>query len=260
MSKMVETVSTVNSAIRTILVLAFLVALLLFSWYAYTTYHEQDLKIAQQEDEIRLANAKIGDLELENEEKQLQIDQLSLRLKLLKTDRRVARINVLHQEPSEESNRKQTTFSFVELDEYGTPLSQPHEFTVDGEMVFVNYRVVKFQDELVETNDPLRAASICLIQKIYGEFQQPAEGFTIDEEGQRPEVYGISEEPSEYEKKIWENFWDIANDPIKAEEYGIRAAHEEAPGMRLRAGKSYEIDIRSSGGLTIRPVELPQAL
>ena len=51
-------------------------------------------------------------------------------------------------------------------------------------------------------------------------------------------------ESLDFEKKIWDDFWLIANDPKRAAEMGIRAAHGEAVSMRVRPGKTYEIDLR----------------
>jgi hypothetical protein len=58
---------------------------------------------------------------------------------------------------------------------------------------------------------------------------------------------------SDFEKKIWDEFWTIANDEAKANEMGIRAAHGEAPSMKLQKGKSYKVLLRASDGLSITP-------
>lgn len=248
MAKMVETIATVNSVVRTLLILILLFFLSTVAWFAYSAYYEQEMALAASKADLEQAHQRIGQM-------QRQIDQLSLRLKLLKVDRRVARLVVLRQEePQEAGGRMKTTFQFAELGEGGQPLGDPQTFTVEGDMIFINYKVVKFEDELVETEDPLRSASIALIQRIYGEHQAPADGFVIDREGERPQAYRVAEEPSEYEQKLWDNFWEIANDLDKAAEYGVRAAHEESPGMKVQPGKKYELEIRSSGGLSIRPL------
>jgi len=247
MAKMVDAIDRFNNSVRTLLILLLLIAFSTVSYYGYSVYNEKELEIAQKNKQLEEQVAKIG--ELENE-----IDLLALRLKLLKVDRRVGRLSVLSQEKPEDAERVQSIIEFVELNEQGQQITEPQKFKIDGDMVYVNGKVVKFEDELVETNDPLRSASIYILQKIYGEHQKPIDGFTIDKEGQRPEAYGLRDEPNDFEEKIWNNFWDIANDPAKASEYGVRAAHEESEGMRVRPGKSYEVEIRSSGGLSIKPL------
>jgi hypothetical protein len=40
---------------------------------------------------------------------------------------------------------------------------------------------------------------------------------------------------------------------------GIRAAHGDAVSMRVRPGKTYEIDLRSTGEISVRTIEAPAA-
>ena len=61
---------------------------------------------------------------------------------------------------------------------------------------------------------------------------------------------------SAFEERIWSEFWNIANDPRQAEELGIRAAHGEAPSIKVRPGKSYLIHLRASDGLSITPEDI----
>jgi len=247
MAKMVDAIDRFNNSVRTLLILLLLIAFSTVSYYGWSVYNEKELEIAEKNKQIEVHVAKIG--ELENE-----IDLLALRLKLLKVDRRVGRLSVISQEKPEGAERVQSIIEFVEFNEQGQPITEPQRFKIDGDMVYVNGKVVKFEDELVETNDPLRSASIFILQKIYGEHQKPIDGFTIDKEGERPEAYGLRDEPNDFEEKIWNNFWDIANDPVKAAEYGVRAAQEESEGMRVQPGKQYDLQIRSSDGLTIKVI------
>ena len=60
---------------------------------------------------------------------------------------------------------------------------------------------------------------------------------------------------SDFEKKIWDDFWNIANDPPKAEALGIRAIHGDAVFIQVRKGKTYTITIRASGSPEIEVVE-----
>ena len=63
---------------------------------------------------------------------------------------------------------------------------------------------------------------------------------------------------SEFEQELWPRFWDYANDVELAREKGVRAAHGEAPSIQLRTGKSYRIELRSSGGMSVVPEETPK--
>ena len=114
---------------------------------------------------------------------------------------------------------------------------------------------VTFDDKYVEQSDLDRATAICLFQRVFGEHQQAAEGFMLDEVGTRPTAYARGTPMSEFEKRIWDDFWTIANDPPRAAEMGIHAAHGSAVSMRVRPGKTYEVELRSTGDMTIRPIE-----
>ena len=97
----------------------------------------------------------------------------------------------------------------------------------------------------------MRSTSVCLFRRIFGEHQQPSEGFALDAKGSRPAAYSQGNEMSALERDIWANFWQYANDPARAQKTGIRAAHGEAPSVRLQMGKRYRVELRASGGLTI---------
>ena len=63
--------------------------------------------------------------------------------------------------------------------------------------------------------------------------------------------------PPDFEKGLWARFWDYANDPELAREKGVRAAHGEAPSIQLRPGKSYRVELRASGGISVVPETAP---
>jgi hypothetical protein len=64
---------------------------------------------------------------------------------------------------------------------------------------------------------------------------------------------------SDFEKKIWDDFWLIANDNKRAKELGIDAIQGTAVAIRTQPGKSYEIELRSTGEVKIRPIDLKKA-
>ena len=179
-------------------------------------------------------------------------------MRLLKVDHRVAQIDVVSQQGSEKDNTLVTSFNFVELDDKGNPLTAPRLLTVKGDMAYVEYRVVKFSDENVEAGDPLRGTSICSFRRIFGEHQNPADGYVLDAVGSRPAGYHDGREMSAFEKEIWAKFWELANNPVKAQEKGIRTAHGEAPNQKLVPDKRYKVLLRASGGLSFQTEDLPK--
>jgi formylmethanofuran dehydrogenase subunit E-like metal-binding protein len=114
---------------------------------------------------------------------------------------------------------------------------------------------VNFEDKYIEKSDLDRSTSIALFQRIFGEHQEPAKGFQLDTVGTRPTAYARGTKMSDFEKKIWDDFWLIANDNKRAKELGIDALQGKAVAIRAQPGKSYEITLRSTGDVTIRPVE-----
>ena len=139
-------------------------------------------------------------------------------------------------------------------------MTEPRTLTVKGDLVYVDYWVVKFSDESVEAGDPLRGTSICLFRRIFGEHQNPVDGYVLDAVGSRPVGYGSGREPTEFETEIWVQFWELANNPKLAKAHGVRAAHGQAVSMKLQPGKYYVLEQRLTGDMTIRAVDVPAVL
>jgi hypothetical protein len=220
-------------------------------WVAYTTYNERlllDRELRERTAQLEAKKAQVERLTRENQ-------KLNLAMRLLKVDHRVAEIAVLDQR--EGADRPTTKFEFVELTKEGDPVGEKKVFTVEGDTIYVDAWVIKYTDELIENADPLRATSVCLFRRIFGEYQEPSEGFPIDPSGSRPAVYSQGSELSPLEKDIWANFWEYANNPVKARKAGLRAVHGEAPSIRLESGKLYKIELRASAGLSIVAEDAP---
>jgi hypothetical protein len=241
---MANTVSTLASIVRSLVSLAVLGLVGTGGWFAYNAYSDR----AALDRELAARTAEVERLTAQNQ-------KLGLALRLLKVDHRVAQIEVLDQTPGPE--RPKTRFRFVELATDGNPIGEPKEFTIDGSMVYIDAWVIKYADDLVERGDPLRSTSVCLFRRIFGEYQEPSEGFPLDAAGSRPAVYSQGNEMSALERDIWANFWQYANDPARAKVTGVRAAHGEAPSIRLEPLKRYRIELRASAGLTIVAEDVP---
>jgi cell division protein FtsB len=202
---------------------------------------------------VEVRNKEIGELKEDVKAKQRQIQKLDTAVRLLKVDQRVARIEVLDQKGAVKDGDLTTTFNFAELNAKGQPIEPPRVFKVKGDMVYVDAWIVKFDDRLIESGDADHPASVCLFRRIFGESQQPKDGFVLDPVGSSPMAYRAGRDMTDFEREIWSRFWDYANDSNLAGERGIRAAHGEAPFMKLTLGKRYRVTLRASGGLTIVP-------
>lgn len=260
MAGMIESISTLNSFVRTILALVVIGGASVGGWFGYNTYFAAKIEAEKKEQELvavrkemAVKDEQIVKLGQDVELLTLKVEKLDTALRLLKVDHRLARLTVLEQGKDADSGEVYSRIEFVELDDKGAQIDKPKRFKILGDMVYVEYWVVKFDDKYVEEADIERSTSLCLFQRIFGEKQRPIDGFVLDEVGTRPAAYGRGREPSEFEAKIWSDFWNIANDPDKARDLGIRANHTDAPGYRVKAGKAYKLQLRASDGLTITP-------
>lgn len=194
-----------------------------------------------------------------------RIDQLErevadreVRIAYLKDRERVARIDVLGQEPDRQAGGGLwTTVRFQELGADGEPLGPPQEHRFEGDILYVDARVIKFDDAFVERNDLLRGSSLLTFQRLFGEYERPVDGLALDPVGRRPRAYAGEPGASEFHDALWADFWEHALNPAVARESGVRAMHGEAPYIRVTPGRSYELQLRISEGLTLRPLATP---
>jgi len=212
---------------------------------------EREMRIAGLTADLE---AQAGELlEAENEVRRIheENEALELRNSLLRLDHRLARVEVVDQE--ETGDGVVTRVRFIELGLGGEPVGPGRVLEVRGRFLYLESQVVKFSDEYVESADPLRGTSICLFRRVFGEQQKPEDGTELDPVGKGPGIVtGDNIQMAEH-AELWQRFWDYANDPELASEAGVRAVHGEAPFMELRPGKSYRVELRASGGLSIQP-------
>jgi hypothetical protein len=266
MPRINETVRTVNSSLRTLIGLAVVGMVGTAGWLGYSAYVEPGRRLneakaeldevrrqlQERDEQIVAQSQQITQLTHDIEEKIREIARLETSLRLLKVDHRIAELRVIDQREDAATGRPMTTVEFVNINDEGAPIDEPKQYTVEGDIVYIEAKVVKFRDEFVEQSDPDRSTSLCLFQRLWGEYQQPIQGFPIDGVGSRPTAYARGGQLTEFEKSIWKDFWNYANDPVLAKSRGIEVANIEAPGMKVQPGKLYRIEIRASGGLSIK--------
>jgi hypothetical protein len=285
-----ETLKNVNSTLRTLLMMVLVGGAGYFGYVTYDLYNRPQKKLADKQIELEKTaaelktasqnlaarNEEVVKLNSDLDEKAKQVERLQVAMQLLRVTRRVARLTVLDQRErpatataaetdaaetdSDESPQTNlvTRVEFVETNEEGQPIGQAKQFDIAGDMVYVDYLRVSFDDKYVEEADLDRGTAICLFQRIFGEHQEPVDGYILDDVGTRPTAYARGSEMSDFEKEIWDDFWTFANDPERAEELGIRAIHGAAVSMRVQPGKTYELDLRSTGDMTFEAIATPQ--
>jgi hypothetical protein len=272
MGRINETVRTVNSAARTLLFGALVVGAGVGGWKAYSLYNEPQKKLDEKQRELESVASQLHEasrdlaatreqaaaLAAEVKQKDERISKLETSNDLLKLRHRIARIRVIDQQDDPQTGRPETEIEFFEVNESGAPMDDRRQkFTIDGDRVYVECLLAKFDDKYIEANDLDRGTAICLFQRVFGEHQKPQEGFEIDRVGSSPTSYARGGAISDFEKKIWQDFWTLSNDPSKAAELGIRAAHADAPSIRVTKGGVYELELRTTGDFTFR--RLPES-
>lgn len=276
-----DSINTVNSSVRTLLALALVGGLGYGGYQVYNVYDAErqeadaaakellqakavlddtrtqlayaERQVVVKDEELQKKDVQISSLNEELQRQAEEIDRLDTSMRLLKVDHRVAELRVVDQQKNEETGETNTLIEFQELTPQGDPAGEPREFEIVGDIVYIDNWVVKFDDEFVEKADIDRSTSLVLFRRIFGEFQEPRHGYMIDQVGAQPLIYLRGGKPSEFENKIWKDFWTIANDEEKAQSMGIRAAHGEAVSIKVQKGKKYRVTLRASDGLSIRP-------
>jgi hypothetical protein len=268
MAKTMETVATINSAVRTLLALVVCGAVGAGGWYAYNTFNAKEnaardaqkklqdaqdqlertqVSLKARELEVHQQAAKIAEQVAELKKKDEQIAKLETARRLLKVDHRLAQLNIVDQ-TTDDKGEITNTVHFIELNPEGMPMGQPRPFTLKGDMIYVDGLSVTFEDKYVEQADLDRGTSLFSFTRIFTDAQNPKDGFSLDEVGSRPLAYGKGGQISEFESNIWKNFWSLANDKEGAEKLGIASIHGSAVSIKPVKGNSYTIELRASAG------------
>jgi hypothetical protein len=226
-------------------------------WFGYSYYSGGKRQLEELGQQLEARHREVAALTETVKAKDRELQRLQIANRLLKVNRRVAQIDVVSQTGSAKAGDLATKFTFQEIGSDNKPLDEPRTFTVRGDVVYFDAWVVKYEDRLVEAGDPLRSMSICLFRRIFGESQEPRNGFVLDAVGSTPVAYRTAGAMTDSEREIWSKFWDYANSPALAGQVGIRAAHGEAPSIKLKPGKRYRLSLRASGGLEIVTEEVP---
>ncbi|OGW79701.1 MAG: hypothetical protein A3G33_01470 [Omnitrophica bacterium RIFCSPLOWO2_12_FULL_44_17] len=177
----------------------------------------------------------------------------------LSADSRIAEVLVTKSRYNEASGKLETTIKFLEYDASGKPL-EPRYFTFQGNIIQFQSLVIRFKDEFVNAGDSLRGKSIYLFLRAFVLDEKNAQVFNITEMNGIPKGYKIPNVKSDFERKLWEEFWTLALDPKAREREGIKNAQIEAPGSIFLPGTIYTLQIEHDGGIRIDTEPVPEIL
>lgn len=173
----------------------------------------------------------------------------------LSAESRIAEVLVTKSEFNEQTKKVETTIKFLEYDSQGNPLP-PKYFTFQGNVIQFQSLVIRFNDDLIKNADALRGKSAYLFLKAFVLDGEKTQQFDITETGSVPRGYQIADGHSEFEAKLWQNFWQYALDPDARARSGVKNAQIEAPGSLFLPGTIYTLKVEHDGGIRIdtRPV------
>ena len=98
-----------------------------------------------------------------------------------------------------------------------------------------------------------------LLRRIYSDRMAPKDGFVIDTPGAVPPGYAVGE-AGNYQKRLWEQFWQLATDAQLAAATGVRVAQGEAVYKPVRLGQWYELIVDGVGGMNLMPLPADDAV
>ncbi len=168
----------------------------------------------------------------------------------LQADSRVAQVLVTGVNFDEQQKKTITTIKYLEYDIDGNPMV-PKYFSFSGNIIQFQSLVIRFEDDLVKKNDPLRGKSAYLFWKVFLLDGKKTQEYEITPMYQIPQGYKVQGLDDSFEAVLWQEFWDLALDPQKANQQGVKSAQIEAPGTMFLPGILYTIKIEHDGGLRI---------
>ena len=95
--------------------------------------------------------------------------------------------------------------------------------------------------------------TLVLLRRIYSDQLPPKDGIAIDTPGAIPPGYAAST-VGDFEKRVWQDFWNIATNPETARQMGVRVAQGEAVYKPVRSGQTFELIADAVGGISLMPL------
>lgn len=223
--------------IRTIIVTLALGGLVMLGYW--------QLMFDQQARAIKELEALKAQMEARLAERQAMIERLS-------RSRRIAHIQITDQKREPSGKVTDTSLLFIELDDRGAELGR-QQFTIPGDVLFVDCWTVKFDPERVAEGHPMMGRTLVLLRRIFSDQLAPKDGAPIDTPGAIPPGYAASD-VGEFEKRVWADFWTIATNPEIARQMGVRVAQGEAVYKPVRTGQTFELIADAVGGISLMPL------
>lgn len=253
MAEVMTHLKTINSAVRTLLLVGVTGAVGYGGYVGYDNYVRPSAEAKQAKAELETMKARFEEQRAEMAALTEAKERLETAMKLLKVNQRIAKIEVMEKGVNEEKQPFMEV-RFSEVDRNGDVIGSSRDFTILGEKIYVDGWIVTFEDSYVEHADELRSASLFVFKSIFGELERPADAKRLDSQSDAlPGIYKSATQ-NEFEKQIWNDFWKVSGDSKLQKELGIRASHGQANYLIGEEGKVYQVEIRASGGMSLKPL------
>ncbi len=192
-------------------------------------------------------NRTIVDLLNENESLRTAISNLS-------DERQIGYAKVLSQETREGTLYTKLLFVEVDPSDYTRHIVRK-EYEVEGDVVHFDTLIVTFGTELVKDG---KERAMYLWRRIYGEKMTPEAGYPIEIQGQpSPRYAQLSAKLSIADQQLfWQEIWQLANDPKRLENLGIKAVFGNVVYRQLKPGLIYVFKVSATG--TLYPEIIPE--
>jgi hypothetical protein len=163
----------------------------------------------------------------------------------LTAEEAVGYAKVLKQE--ERDGRLYTRFLFVMTEPKDeTKRILEKEFEVEGDVVFFDALIVKFDKKVVMDG---REKALFLWRRVYSDKMTPESGFAVEVPGGEPARYAplcarlsIAERAT-----FWSEIWKLSDDPERLAKSGVRAIYGNVVYKQMRPGLIYRFKIDASG-------------
>ncbi|MEM7809376.1 MAG: hypothetical protein AAF561_14795 [Planctomycetota bacterium] len=180
----------------------------------------------------------------------------------LTLEERIARIVVTGQRRNSGGDLE-TDLLFFDVGRDGEELPA-QAFTVLGERVHISALVIRFGEADIARGDALRGKSIFMWDAIHGSATSPERAQAIDPHGDSPRLYegepeaiGLDDQRAQFERELWQDFWDMAREPAVAEKNGVKVAFGQQVFGIFEPGRIYEVSLQANGGMTLYANEMP---